>query len=330
MSHGHSISILAGAAALAGLILGGAQHASPASAMSRNSPNGIRRAIPSQSKSQNAQGEAVDLSDAELSAKTDKVIANQHADDAALDEYERIEIYIDRTPGANPRVIGEKTYRVVPTGTGTYKILLKDGASPASAAEYRRQLQQWAAALKLALDPNNPRERSAAAKYQKKRRDRADMVAVARDAFTVRWMGREALNGRVCNVLVLNPNPSFHPHSLLQDAMTHITAKAWIDEESQQMARAEARVTKDFSVGGGILGKLYRGGTFSIDQTEVAPGIWLPTRYQYDFSGRKFFFPFEEHQVIEASHYRRVGPPKEALAIVQEEIAKGATGYGDP
>lgn len=327
MSYGHKISILAGALALAGLGLGGPQQVSSSSALSGNLQDGVLPAGSAQSKT---QGETLELSDAELAAKTDKVIANQHADDAALDEYERVETYIDRTPGANPRVIGEKTYRVVPTGTGTYKILLRDGSTPVPAAEYRRQLQQWAAALKLALDPNNPRERSAQAKYRKKRRDRADMVAVARDAFTVKWMGRENLNGRACNVIVLNPNPNFHPHSLLQDAMTHVTAKAWIDEESQQLARAEAQVTRDFSVGGGILGKLYRGGSFSIDQVEVAPGIWLPSRYQYDFSGRKFFFWFEEHQVIEASHYRRVGPPKQALAIVQEEIAKGATSYGDP
>jgi hypothetical protein len=63
---------------------------------------------------------------------------------------------------------------------------------------------------------------------------------------------------------------------------------------------------------------------------EVAPGIWLPSRYQYDFTARKFLFTFEQHQYIEASHYRRIGSPKEALAVVQNELATGKSFTGDP
>ena len=37
-----------------------------------------------------------------------------------------------------------------------------------------------------------------------------------------------------------------------------------------------------------------------MEQQEVAPGIWLPTRYQYDFTARKFLFTFEQHQYVEA------------------------------
>jgi hypothetical protein len=112
--------------------------------------------------------------------------------------------------------------------------------------------------------------------------------------------------------------------------MSHVSAKIWVDRDSNQMVRGEAHILRDISFGGGILGKLYRGGTFSMDQAEVAPGIWLPTDYQYDFSGRKFLFSFEENQTIEASHYRRVGPPKEALAIVQDDLATGKIFSVDP
>ena len=126
------------------------------------------------------------------------------------------------------------------------------------------------------------------------------------------------------------PNPDFRPHSMFQDAMTHVSAKIWVDEDSDQMVRGEAHILRDISFGGGILGKLYRGGTFSMDQAEVTPGIWLPTDYQYEFSGRKFLFSFEEHQIIEASQYRRVGPPKEALTVVQEDLASAKTFSLDP
>jgi hypothetical protein len=62
-----------------------------------------------------------------------------------------------------------------------------------------------------------------------------------------------------------------------------------------------------------------------MEQAEVAPNVWLPIRYQYDFAGRKFLFSFQQHQVIEVTRYRRVGPPAGALAIMKAELASGKT-----
>ncbi|MFZ0642845.1 MAG: hypothetical protein WAM25_06760, partial [Candidatus Acidiferrales bacterium] len=134
----------------------------------------------------------------------------------------------------------------------------------------------------------------------------------------------------LCDVFQVDPNPDFHPHSIAQDVLTRVTAKIWVDHATSQLARGEAHVIHDLSFGGGILGKLYRGGVFTLDQAEVAPGIWLPTRYQYDFTARKFLFTFEEHQYIEVSDYHRDGSPKQALALVQNELATGKSTYGDP
>lgn len=268
--------------------------------------------------------------DAEIRSRTEILITNQHRDDLDFMEFERIERQVTRSGGADPHIVEDKTYRIVPTGMGTYKILLKTGDKPVSPAEYRRQLENWAAALQLAMNPNDPRTQSIAGKFQKKNRDRADLVDAARTAFIPKWLESDMFHGRLCDVLELDPNPDFHPRNLPEEAMTHVMAKVWVDHASNQMARGEARVIRDIPVGGGILGKLYRGSAFSLEQAEVSPGVWLPTRYEYDYSGRKFLFVFEEHQVIEASDYRRVGPPQQALAIVRAELASGTTDVPDP
>ena len=267
---------------------------------------------------------------AEIHERTQKLIENQHHDDTAIDQYERIEHQVNRTAGANPRVLEDKLYRVVPTGSGTMKILLKEDNKPTDPILYRQQLQTWKELLELALKPDDPRAKLAYSKWQKKKTDRADLVDATRDAFLAKWLGQEMVNGRPSDVFDLNPNPAFHPHSIFQDAMTHITAKIWVDREEDQLARAEAHVMRDISFGGGILGKLYRGGVFSFQQTEVSSGVWLPARYQYDFMGRKFLFTFEEHQYIEASQYRHDGLPKQVLALVESEIAGGKVVNGDP
>jgi len=75
---------------------------------------------------------------------------------------------------------------------------------------------------------------------------------------------------------------------MLQEALSHFTAKVWVDHDTNEMVHGQARVMRDISVGGGILGKLYRGGIFSFEQQPVAQGVWLPTRYQYDSPAGSF------------------------------------------
>jgi hypothetical protein len=269
-------------------------------------------------------------SSAELKTRTLKVIANQHSDDNALDQFERIERVYDRTAGQSPKVLEDKTYRVVPIVAGSYRMLVKENDKPVDAAEYNRELQQWATALELALRPDDPRMKSAMEKYQKRQRDRAELVDSTNSAYLEKWLGGEMMNGHLCDVVELDPNPQFHPHSILQDALTHAVVKVWVDHASDQIVRGEAHLTRDISVGGGVLGKLYRGGVFSLEQTEVSPGIWLPVRRQYDYMGRKFLFPFEEHQLIEDTHYLLLGSPNRILTDVRNEIASRKPAPANP
>ncbi|MGA7921488.1 MAG: hypothetical protein WCA38_17650 [Candidatus Acidiferrales bacterium] len=287
-------------------------------------------AEPGSAEQQTTIGPGPGPSDAVIEARSLKLLENQHRNDEGLEQYERVERHVDRTGGAAPKVLEDKTYRVVSTGTGTLKLLLKENDKPADPAEYHRQLLAWRDLLEIMLKPEDPKAKIAYAKSEKKKADRRELVDAARDAFLTKWAGQETRNGRVCDVFDLDPNPNFHPHSIIQDALTHVTAKIWVDREANQLSRGEAHVMRDISFGGGILGKLYRGGVFSLEQTEVAPGIWLPTRYQYDFMGRKFLFTFEEHQYIEVGQYHHDGSPKQALALVQNEIATGKSAYGDP
>jgi len=277
-----------------------------------------------------ANPQAQPPSEDEIRIRAQKLLANQHSDDEMLDVYERVERHVERTGGANPRTLEDKTYRVVPTGGGTEKILLRDEGRPADPAEYSRQLKALEDLLQTMADPDDPKAKAAYAKYDKRKTEHAQFVDAASEAYGRKWLAREIRNGRDCDVFELDPTPNYQPHSMFQAALTHITAKIWVDRGTDQLVRGEARVISDVSFGGGILGKLYRGSFVSMDQAEVAPGIWLPTRYQYDYAGRKFLFSFDEHQLIEVSHYRRVGPPKEALQVVQSEVTSGKTFSEDP
>jgi hypothetical protein len=268
--------------------------------------------------------------EAELREGREKLIANQHADDQALNLYERVERFINRSGGSHSRVLDDRTYRVVPTGGGTMKILLRDDGIMVSADDYRRQLEAWRNVLEMMSTPGNSKGATARAKYQKRERQRAEFVNATKDAFLPKWLGRETYAGHSCDVFELDPNPRFHPSSIFQSALAHVTAKIWLDRDSDQLVRGEAWVTSDISFVAGIAGKVYRGSRVEMDQAQVAPGVWLPTHYEYDFAGRKFLFPFSEHQTIDVTHYQLVGTPPEALAEVKVELASGKGPVGDP
>lgn len=266
----------------------------------------------------------------ELRTRTEKLMANQHADDQALELYQRIERHVDRSGDTSDRITDDKTYRVVPTGAGTQKILLRDDNKAVDLASYDREMRALAEVLRTMADPNNPKGTAALAKRQKRERERVEFVDAMKEAFLSKWLTADTKNGRACDVFELDPNPDFRPHSMFQNILTHVTAKIWVDRESNQLVWGEAHVMSDISVGGGVLGKVYRGSRISMAQAEVAPGIWLPTHYQYDFTGRKFLFSFQEHETIDLSHYHRVGPPREALVVVEGELASGKTFIQDP
>lgn len=283
---------------------------------------------PVQPSQVNAQAQP--LSDEEIRARAKILVANQHADDEALELYQRVERHVDRTGGGSPRTIADKVYRVVPTGAGSQKLLLQEEGKPVDSESYARQMQILVDLLKTMANPDDPKTRAANAKYEKRQRERAQFVEAANDAYISKWVGREVRDGHDCDVIQLDPNPKFQPRSMFQDALAHTKAKIWVDHAAIQIVHGEASVTSDVSFGGGILGKLYRGSVVSIDQAEVASGIWLPARYQYDYAGRKFLFSFDLHQLIEVSRYRRIGTPKEALQVVQAELSSGQGFRGDP
>lgn len=270
------------------------------------------------------------LSSDEIKALINRAIANQHHNDEVHAQYERIEHYMLRSGGENPSILQDRTFRVVPTGTGTLKLLLKDGSKPVSNDFYRKQLSDWEKVLEIAVDSDDPREQAASAKMQKKLRERRDLVDAIPKAFTASYAGREMRDGHDTVILQLDPNPDFRPRNSSQNVLTHTRARAWIDNQSGQLVRGEAEITRDISFGQGILGKLYKGGHFSLDQAEVELGTWLPVRYQYDYSGRKFLFSFEQHELTEARRYRHIASPKEALAMVRSELRSDVTVSGDP
>ena len=262
----------------------------------------------------------------QLRALIARAIANQHRDDHAIEEFERDEHVVTRKPDGSSSVLSDHTDRVLPSGTGTMKLPLAENGVPVSPEIYRHWLQIAVDALNIAIHPNE-RYNQDMIKFEKRSRERSDLVDSASHAFRMKWVGREtrpdpsAPHGtRTLAKILLDPDPGYVPTSRFATAFTHAHATLWVDESQAQFARLEGDITSDISFGGGIAGKIYRGGHFVLEQSEVAPGIWLPTLYTYDVDGRKFVFGFGVHERTEITRYRRVGPPAQSIELIRAEL----------
>ena len=270
-----------------------------------------------------APQDAAPLSPQQLAALLDRVTANQHRNDEALDRYERIERYLAlRSDSSDPAAVKEdRTYRVVPHAAGSTRLLLEDQGKRTPPEVYRQSLAVLETELVRSLNPD-ARQRTRVERREKRARESYETVEAARRAFRATFLGREVRNGRVFVKVQLDPRPDFKSTNRTTAAFQHVRVIAWIDEAAAQLARAEAEIMRDISFGGGVLGKVYRGGRFVLEQAPV-DDVWLPTCYQFDIRGRRFLFGFQVHDRIEARDYRPVPPPQQMLALVRQEMNGG-------
>jgi hypothetical protein len=268
-----------------------------------------------------ARGDAGSPSAQELQRLIEQLIANTHRNDAALEQYERIEHWVERASEKDPRVRFDKTYRVFPTGTGTLRLLLKENGASVAASTYLRELKDLEYALGQVLQPQLPGQQKRIEKFKGRVAARYQAVESFRNAYTVTWLGRETREGQPLQKIHFEPKLASPEAAPGADLLSNSRVTVWLNSEAQPV-RFEAELLRDLAFGGGLLGKIYKGGHISIDQMEVAPGLWMPRDTRYEAKGRKFLFSVEQWRAGEASDYRRVGPPAEAMPLVKGELAR--------
>lgn len=259
--------------------------------------------------------------EAERKSLIERTLANQIKDDDALQVFERVERRVVHDRDMSATAGEDRTIRIIPTEAGSARILLAEHGHPTDAATIHSQMLATEHLLEAAADSSNPQTKRDREKIERRSRDRKDLVGSVQDAFTFTWMGREVRSGRELIKFRLDPNPNYKPTSLKTEFLKHATATGWIDEKAAQLVRLEAVLTSDISFVGGIAGKVYRDGRAEIEQSEVEPGVWLPSLLKYDYTVRKFMFTSEVHERLDLSRYQRIGNAAQALTAIRHEIS---------
>ena len=112
------------------------------------------------------------------------------------------------------------------------------------------------------------------------------IVALLPDAFLYEYDGEE--NG--CHRLRFRPNPAYPAQSIEAHIFHAMSGDLWVDSRLKRMARLDGHLIENVDFGFGILGRLYRGGWFRLQRTQVSVTDWKTERLEVHMSGRAMLF----------------------------------------
>ncbi|MGA3160630.1 MAG: hypothetical protein ABSC77_05390 [Terracidiphilus sp.] len=121
------------------------------------------------------------------------------------------------------------------------------------------------------------------------------IVALLPDAFLFEYAGEE--NG--CYRLRYHPKPDYPAHSIETRIIHAMNGELWVNAKYKRMVRLDGRLKQDVSFGFGILGRLYQGGWFSLQRTQVSSTDWKTQRFELHMSGRAILFKIITQEISE-------------------------------
>jgi len=101
---------------------------------------------------------------------------------------------------------------------------------------------------------------------------------------------REQVDGRDMVVVRFEPRPDEEPQTREGEWAKDFAGEIWIDEAAREVARVEATTLDSISFGLGLVARLGRGATVTLERGPVDGDVWMPTSVHFRGEGRAFLF----------------------------------------
>ena len=237
------------------------------------------------------------------------VQANEDKVENILDTYSYVQKNIRRQVGKDGvlRETGSETFQL--SFFKGYRIsrMIEKNGRPLSASEQADQDKDAAERAGEIEERIAKRERRNETGPPSDESRRISIAEVLR-ASTLSNPRRERFRGRDVIVFDFEPNPAFdfnNAKSMLK-FFGKTAGSMWIDEKDRQVARLEAYLADSYKIGGGVLAKLKKGATFTLEQERVNDEIWLPSTADINLSVRVLLVKgIDVNQLIRSYDYRK-------------------------
>lgn len=192
----------------------------------------------------------------------------------------------------------------------TYKRLVAVDGNPLPAdvlarrdAEHRQHVLD----LQAQLAAETPAQRNKRlAKRAKEQREEREAIDDLFRIYAFEVLRREMVAGRPTLVVSLVPKRGVKPRTDAGKYMVRMQGHVWINEADRQLVKGEMTVTRDITLGLGLLARLHTGSQVVFRRTLVNGEIWLPAEATFKTAGRALLFrKFDLQATTYFSDYRK-------------------------
>lgn len=241
-------------------------------------------------------------------ALVQSIVTNELAEDANDHSHW---MYLDENNASGQRTIK----LVVQTAEGEVSKTIEINGHPLTPEQQRANEQ------KMRRFVNDPALRQKQKQDQEKDdRQAAALTRMLPDAFL--WT-KVSENGDE-TTLAFRPNPKFNPPTRPAHVFAAMKGTMVVNTKQRRIQSLKGTLTSNVEFGWlGILGKLYRGGTFSVRRQNVGGDVWEITSTHVHINGHALIFKsISENQDEEKSHFKRA-PASITLAQAAKMLNDG-------
>jgi hypothetical protein len=248
--------------------------------------------------------------------------ANEDRIAKILDKYSFTEKYIMREAGKDGalREVGSQTFQFSFYKGNRMRRMIEKNGKPLSEKEQAEEDKKAAERVEELEKEIAKREARAGADDDEDKRLSVAELLRASNLINPR---RERFQDRDVVVFDFEPNPSFdykNAKSMLK-FFGKTAGVMWIDEQDKQAVRLEAVLADSFNIGGGMVAKLRKGASFTLQRERVNDEIWLPSQTDINISVRVLMVKgIDVNQLIKAYDYRKFETEVKDAAV--EEVKK--------
>jgi hypothetical protein len=176
---------------------------------------------------------------------------------------------VSETGGAKDTTVTE----VIPIHGEPYNRVVVKSGRKLGGEDAEREQQKFNKACRE-RENESPEARAA---YLRKAQSQHAFANEVPNAYDVKLIGEETIDGRPAWILQMTPRADFHPSNMKAAMLKHISAKLWIDKQDKRWAKAQAHVIDTINIGW-IMARIGPGADITFEQTRVAGGLWMPKK----------------------------------------------------
>jgi hypothetical protein len=162
-------------------------------------------------------------------------------------------------------------------------------------------------------------------RHKKEQEDSArgdEMVRMLPDAFLFTYEGMIEGPSGPCYRLSFKPNPAFTPPDREGEVYHGMVGELWVDQAQLRLAKIDAHLISDVNFGWGVLGRLYKGGSILVQNSDVGLHHWETIHMKLQLQGKLLMMKSVDYSTTEDFSDFKVQPQElgyqEAIRLLQK------------